>query len=246
MLISEIPPNTEVTILVHRGLDNITFTTKTLEIEDSQEQKLLSQLQKKDPTTFFTVVEIIKEDDKVVGFPVGNIQYVLDCIVDSKPYLFNPIQINAIKLPTGNEYHIIFCKKNMNPYNRRQEFRLSLTLDGVAQLGLNKAARDVIIKDISLNGIGFATDIEYECRIGDIAHINFADKFINRNTREITNLNFSIAAQIVQIKEIDQKTKHIGCRIVNKGRGTNIEKYIATKQLERMQHDRAKLNEKDK
>lgn len=238
MLINEIPPETEITILVHRGLNNVTFTTKTVAIADETELKLFAQLQKKDPNNFFTVVEIIKEEDKVVGFPVGNIQYVLDCIVDSKPYLFSDIQINAIKLPTGNEYHIIFCRKNMNPYNRRQEFRLWLGIDGIAQLGLNKAARDVIIKDISFNGIGFVTGKDYECNIGDVAHISFSDKMVNRTTREVTELKFSLAAKVMQIRDVDEKTKHIGCRIVNKSRSSDIEKYIATKQMERMQHGR--------
>jgi hypothetical protein len=245
MLINEIPPNTNITILVHRGLDNLTFETKTVAITDEQELKLFAQLQKNNPANFFTVVETIKEDDKVVGFPVGNIQYVLDCIVDSKPYLFNGIQINAIKLPTGNEYHIIFSDKNMNPYNRRQEFRLWLGIDGIAQLGLNRAAREVVIKDISLNGIGFVTGLDYSCNLGDIAHISFSDKLINRSTREITDLNFSITAQVVHIQELDEKSKHIGCKIVNKSRSSTIDRYIAAKQMERMQRSRAITDEND-
>lgn len=242
MLISEIPPNTEITILVHKGLNNITFTTKSAEITNEEELKIIDKLRKTYVNKFFVVADIIKEHDNVVGFPVGNIQYVLDCTVDSKPYLFDGIQINAIKLPNGSEYHIIFNDKNMAPYNRRQEFRVWLGLDGIAQLGLNKAARNVIIKDISLSGIGFVTGIEYECKIGDSSRISFSDKQTDHNTGEVRELRFTINARIVRIKEVDEKTKVVGCVITNCNSRSNLQKYIAQKQRERLQTGRNKTD----
>ncbi|MGN0161318.1 MAG: PilZ domain-containing protein [Lachnospiraceae bacterium] len=238
MLISEIPPNTEITILVHRGPNSITFTTKAAEITSEEEIKIIDKLRKTYTNKFFVVVDVIKEDDNVVGFPVGNIQYILDCTVDNKPYLFNDIQINAIKLPTGSEYHIIFSDKNMAPYNRRQEYRLWLGIDGIAQLGLNRAARDVVIKDISLSGIGFVTGLDYECKIGDTARISFSDKQVDRYTRQVRELRFSVNARIVRIEEVDDKSKVIGCRIMSCNNQSNLEKYIALKQRERMQTGR--------
>lgn len=238
MLINEIPPNTEISVLVHKGLDNLTFKTKSVEITNDEEAKLLARLQKTYPNKYFVVTELIKENDKVVGFPVGNIQYIMDCVVDNRPYLFNGIQINAIKLPTGSEYHLIFSDKNMAPYNRRKEFRLWVGIDGIAQLGLNKAGREVVIKDVSANGIGFTTGSDYECEVGNIAHITFHDKLVDRSTRKITEVKFSVSATVVQIRDVDEHTKHIGCRVNNKAYTTNIEKYIATKQVERMQHGR--------
>lgn len=242
MLISEIPPNTELSILVHKGLDNLTFTTQSAEITDPEEMKIIEKLRKTYINKFFVVANVIKEDGSIVGFPVGNIQYILDCTVDSKPYLFNGIQINAIKLPTGSEYHIIFSDKNMAPYNRRQEFRLWLGVDGIAQLGLNKAAREVIIKDISMGGIGFVTGLDYECNVGDTAHISFSDKQVDRNTREVKELRFSINAKVMRIVEVDTKTKVIGCKITSCNNRAGLEKYIAQKQRERMQTGRTRDN----
>lgn len=246
MFINEIPPNTDISILVHRELNNLTFTTKTVDVTDETEQKLFAKLQKAYPNKFFTVVEIIKEEGQTVGFPVGNIQYVLDCVVDGKPYLFSGIQINAIKLPTGNEYHIIFSEKNMAPYNRRKEFRLWVGVDGIAQLGLNKAGREVVIKDVSANGIGFTTSTDYECSVGDIAHITFYDKLTDHSTRKVTELKFSVSANVVRVQDIDEKTRLIGCRVNNKNYTANIEKYIAAKQVERMQHARSNPPDKNR
>ena len=82
---------------------------------------------------------------------------------EDKPQLFKNVTTNVVKLSDGTLCYTVSSIAGSKTYNRRQSYRCYVGIETAVQCGLNRAAHDAIIKDISYNGFPWSagkTEIE--------------------------------------------------------------------------------------
>lgn len=218
MYIDEIEEGSKVNIIVHIGTDTIEFETEAIAID----KKMLSKLGIYER---ILPVKLIKKDEKTVGFRSGVVYRVI-CMHQEMPYLWTDLSIKLVNIPEmEDKIHIIASNQDAKKYNRRSCFRQWLGLSAVVQINANKKAIDVTVKDISSKGVSFIIRKEMgEPHRGDMVHMVFND--------EAAGARFSLVAIVNWCKELDEKRYLAGC--VLKTSSDAIEKYISTKQREKM------------
>jgi hypothetical protein len=103
-----------------------------------------------------------------------------------------------------------------------------LGIEGVARVGVNRTAYNVIVKDISVSGISFILHKDMGIDPGEMAHITFND--VDARTK------FSLSAIIVRTAEMEDGRVLYGCRLNQESPA--ISKYVADKQREKLKASR--------
>ena len=139
-------------------------------------------------------------------------------IRDSKPpMLWKGVAVNSIREDNGTFYKITANGEGFE-VNRRGAFRLFIGISGVAQLGTNRKAVDVIVKDVSESGFSFVGMEDMDNVINMLVRLVFAD----------FNQNYSLMGIIVRKVVIGENKIVYGCRLGV--RNANLEQYISQKQ----------------
>lgn len=213
MFLQELEVESKVTILVRIGSQTLAFDTK---IEDVLEDGVLT--------------EPIYRNDKLVGFKTKGLIITLQICnkSDEKVYEFTNADILNVKTKDGNVHHKISCKSEGRQINRRTAVRVWLGLEGVAQLGINKTAYSVIVKDISVSGVSFIAHKNMNVGAGTMAHITFHDKD--------AKVKFSLGSIIVRVADMEDGRVLYGCRLNQESPA--IAKYVADKQREKLKASR--------
>ena len=160
MLLQEIDVGSKATILVRIGSQTLAFDTV---VQEPAEEGVLT--------------EPIYRNDKLIGFKTkGLIITVQICnLSDEKVYEFNNVEILNVKTKDGEIHHKMICKYPGKQINRRTAVRVWLGIEGVARVGVNRTAYNVIVKDISVSGISFILHKDMGIDPGEMAHITFND-----------------------------------------------------------------------
>ncbi len=213
MLLQEIDVGSKATILVRIGSQTLAFDTLVQE-----------------PSEDGVLTEPIYRNDKLIGFKTkGLIITVQICnISDEKVYEFNNVEILNVKTKDGEIHHKMVCKNPGKQINRRTAVRVWLGIEGVARVGNNRTAYNVIVKDISVSGISFILHKDMGIEPGEIAHITFND--VDARTK------FSLSAIIVRTAEMEDGRVLYGCRLNQESPA--ISKYVTDKQREKLKASR--------
>lgn len=213
MLLQEIDVGSKATILVRIGSQTLTFDTSVQE-----------------PAEDGVLTEPIYRNDKLIGFKTkGLIITVQICNVsDEKVYEFNNVEILNVKTKDGEIHHKMVCKNPGKQINRRTAVRVWLGIEGVARVGVNRTAYNVIVKDISVSGISFILHKDMGIEPGEMAHITFND--VDARTK------FSLSAIIVRTAEMEDGRVLYGCRLNQESPA--ISKYVTDKQREKLKASR--------
>lgn len=213
MLLQEIDVGSKATILVRIGSQTLTFDTI---VQEPAEEGVLT--------------EPIYRNDKLIGFKTkGLIITVQICnLSDEKVYEFNNVEILNVKTKDGEIHHKMLCKYPGKQINRRTAVRVWLGIEGVARVGVNRTAYNVIVKDISVSGISFILHKDMGIDPGEMAHITFND--VDARTK------FSLSAIIVRTAEMEDGRVLYGCRLNQES--TAISKYVTDKQREKLKASR--------
>ena len=110
--------------------------------------------------------------------------------------------------------------------NRRGAFRLFVGISGVAQLGINRKAVDVIVKDVSENGFSFVSSEDMENVINMPVRLVFND----------FNKNYSLMGIIVRKVIINETKVLYGCQLSVSN--SQLEQYINQKQRQMLSMNR--------
>lgn len=226
MYIDEMPIGSEVTIQVYRGKENVDLVSEVVEM-DKDLRGLLSKKAR------FVPIKLIEEEGKVVSFP-ENLHYHTIISSGGSPLIWYELSIRYIQHPsTGERWHIILAEKEGKVYNRRENFRLFMGCNGTAVIGTSQKNLEVLIKDISAQGVGFVLSTQ-DCRnisIGDKVHLKFRDGVDANNTM------FNIVTNVVRIDDMDSENRClVGC--MQDKYSDTINKYILNKQREQMKKQR--------
>ncbi len=146
MLIKEVPKGAELTIEVSVSGRKLEFSSHCI-----------------DTGAGYLYAEPVRIDGKRISFEATvtlsvGLVYIRE---DKNPVLWRGVGITTIY---ENDKAVYKITSTLEGYemNRRQAFRLFLGLGGVAQIGINKKAINVIVKDVSENGFAFVGNEDIE------------------------------------------------------------------------------------
>lgn len=213
MFLQEVDVESKVTILVRIGSQTLAFDTV---VEEMSEDGVLTLP--------------IYRNDKLVGFRTKGLIIVLQICnaSDEKVYEFNEVEILNVKTKDGKIHHKIISKKPGKQINRRTAVRVWLGIDGVARVGSNRTAYNVVVKDISVSGISFILHKDMGIEAGEMAHITFNDTD--------ARVKFSLSAIVVRTADMEDGRVLYGCRLNQESPA--ISKYVADKQREKLKASR--------
>ena len=118
--------------------------------------------------------------------------------------------------------------------NRREAFRLYVGCGGIAQLGLNKSAAKLLVKDVSETGFSFLSEKEIESILNMPVRLVFNDM----------EYNISLMGIIVRKVKIDEQKYLYGCRL--SVTNNQLSRYINDKQRQNMANGRQSISDKEK
>ena len=174
--------------------------------------------------------EPIRINGKVLSFNTSeNIFVSLIMVRDGKsPMVWKGVAINSAYEKEGTLYRITASGEGFE-VNRRGAFRLFVGISGVAQMGINKKAVDVIVKDVSESGFSFVSTEDIDNVINMPVRMVFND----------FNQTYSLMGIIVRKVIIAEAKILYGCQLsVN---NTNLEHYINQKQRQMLSMNRGFL-----
>lgn len=228
MYISEIAAGMPVKLQVVIGTKMLEFETQAVQVEDKRQVRFLDGISNKIP---YVVVDAIKKNDKVIGFPDKGASYrvfYMDAQTN-KPYTWQDVSVKQVGFPTGEKYHIFISDKNMKEINRRESYRLWLGCDAYVQTGLNSKYFPAVIRDISATGIAFILyrkhleKVKYKPEPGTIAKIQFTD--------ESTEIEFKLTATILRSQEMEGERMLYACKFPQEN--IRVAQFVNEKQRER-------------
>ena len=172
-------------------------------------------------------IEPIRINGKVLTFNASeSIAINIVMIRENKsPMVWKGVGVACVHEKSGSFYKITASGEGFE-INRRGAFRLFVGISGVAQLGINRKAVDVIVKDVSENGFSFVSSEDMENDINMPVRLVFND----------FNKNYSLMGIIVRKVIINETKVLYGCQLsVN---NSQLEQYINQKQRQMLSMNR--------
>ena len=164
------------------------------------------------------VCEAVRVQGKAVSLDgIGVSIEVMFIRTENSPVLWRGIVCETIYIDSKMFYKIT-CREDGVEKNRREAFRVFIGVSGVAQLGLNKKAVNVIVKDVSENGFSFISDEDFEDVVNVPVRLVYTDM----------EINFSLMGIVVRKVKIDEKKNLYGCKLSVEN--SRLGQYIIQKQ----------------
>lgn len=168
------------------------------------------------------LAEAVRIGGKVVGFSGENVHLDLYYIrQDKPPVIWKNVKCTTVLFDNKTLYNIKAFAEGYES-NRRNAFRMFIGLGGVAQLGANRKALSVIVKDVSESGFSFVSSEDIENVINMPVRLVFED--IDRN--------YSLMGLVVRKVVIGEKKILYGCKLSVEN--LELVKYINYKQRKQM------------
>lgn len=210
MLLQEMPVDNKIIIELSIKRQKFEFPSKVV----SQENNSI-------------FIEPIRINGKVLTFNASeSIAINIVMIRENKsPMVWKGVGVACVHEKSGSFYKITASGEGFE-INRRGAFRLFVGISGVAQLGINRKAVDVIVKDVSENGFSFVSSEDMENVINMPVRLVFND----------FNKNYSLMGIIVRKVIINETKVLYGCQLsVN---NSQLEQYINQKQRQMLSMNR--------
>lgn len=201
MLIKDVPKESSLTIEVSIEGRKLEFSSKCI-----------------DTGMNYLYAEPIRIDGKRISFETTvtlsvSLVYIRE---DKNPVLWRGVGISTVH-ENGKAMYKITSAMEGYEMNRRGAFRLFLGLGGVAQIGVNKKAINVIVKDISETGFAFVGNEDMEVNKTPI-------RLVFKDTEETISLMGVVVRKIV----VNEKKIIYGCSL--NSANIDIVHYINDKQ----------------
>lgn len=224
--ITELLPSSIISLTARKGNRSYRFESFVLELSEQADIDFVKTLENEP-----LLIEPIKVDDKLVRFEKEGINYYFIGSHKGKPYLYENISIDKIKLPVYGVAHILRAPKEGRRFNRRDNFRVWLGQYCNIALRNTKAQHEAMVKDISNTGIGLIVKKEYEVNIGDAVEVQFNFEKYNEQKEDYQFTLHTLKGEIVRIVDQNEKVNLVGCRIIE---GLEqVERFVAMKQREK-------------
>lgn len=230
MFVSDLTPGTEVSIEASNKEAKINLKTTVANITETADIDKINLLRKDNKSLKFVILDPIREQNLLINFNAEGVTNSLVLIKEGKPQIWAGIAIKNLKLPSYGSVHIVVSKKEAVSYNRRQNFRIFIGLEGFLRRSEMDEPKLVTVKDLSEGGVAFIErgDGEKHQR-GEILYLSF--------TTGPNGTNFSFQIVVIRSEELPDGRVLYGCRL--KTRSEMLAKYINQKQQEQMKSQRS-------
>lgn len=164
------------------------------------------------------ICDAIRLNGKVISISNANIALELMYIrKNMSPVVWKGVACDNVMLES-KVYYKISSKDEGAEKNRREAFRLFVGCKGVAQIGTNKKAVNVTVKDVSESGFAFVGDTNINSVIGTPVRLVFYD----------LDEQFSLMGIVVRKVPIDELSSLYGCKL--SVANSKLSRYIMSKQ----------------
>ena len=123
----------------------------------------------------YIVSEMFTFNGRPLNFDNDEIVCNLMGIQDSKPYEWMEVKVYRINLGKYGPAHLIVSDSDVQPFNRRNSFRVSVTNDCYIKFRNEDALNKATIRDVSSVGIGVSVPKYIFVEPGDNILITFSD-----------------------------------------------------------------------
>ena len=210
MQIDDLTAGLSLSFLINLNTEQLQFESKIIEVY---------------PRRHTFLAEGVFTDDKIIAFRgKGLIVDLLVTLPDDKPQLFKNVTTNVVKRADGTLCYTVFTIAGSKTYNRRQSYRCYVGIETAIQCGLNRAAHDAIIKDISCSGFAVVSKEDLQLETNQTVHAVLNDYM--EETAE--TFNFHLYGLVARIQELENGLFLYGCRLNNPVPG--LEQYIVKKE----------------
>ena len=217
MRLAELPVGTGILFDVSIQKQELEFPSEVVEVHDN-----------------FILTKPVMSKGKVVGLGGEGVSVSLTYSRNDKaPIVWKGVGCSVVKTKGRVLYKVIASGAGFE-VNRREAFRLFVGLEGIARVGTNRRAMDVILKDLSDTGFAFVVDHEIEDATGLSVRLVFKD----------FDRNYDLTGFIVRLVKVEEEKYVYGCRMTM--RNQLINHYISMKQRQMLaNHSGANIRNRD-
>lgn len=214
-----------LTLQARMGTKSGNFKLRVLPCESGEKDAIKKRLGR---IRDYTVCEVAKHDGKRINFNIPGVQLSVFGVVDGKPYKWKTVGVFRERYSKGVSKLVLYTICDGARHERRQGYRAFVGVNGMTSSVSQGISNDVLIRDISLGGIGLVVPSDYKVEIGEGLGIKFSDSCV-KDSGELRLMTFDLQAYVVRIQELSNGKKILGCRL----RGfdaTSLGVFIAAKQ----------------
>lgn len=218
MKINEIQPDSTISLSFHLKGKYFEFDLKVI----SNSEK-------------YIITEPIRFNGAAVDLASANIGVnVIYTQPDSIPLVWRLVPCKKHVIDGKVMYKLVTTAEGV-PCNRRSNFRLDISIDGIVQIGENTGTMEITVRDVSSSGFSFTTSKEIENSIGTMVRVVFFDSKYGGS--------FTINGTIVRTAKYREDVIVYGCHMCKEDQ--KLSKYIAAKQRARFSTSKKKRIEKE-
>ena len=177
MFIDQLIESCELRLTACFGAKTAEFTSKVAGIYYPNDRNEISDFLEKNQIRFskYIVSEMFTFNGRPLNFDNDEIVCNLMGIQDSKPYEWMEVKVYRINLGKYGPAHLIVSDSDVQPFNRRNSFRVSVTNDCYIKFRNEEALNKATIRDVSSVGIGISVPKYIFAEPGDNILITFSD-----------------------------------------------------------------------
>ena len=177
MFIDQLIEGCELRLTACFGAKTAEFTSKVAGIYYPNDRNEISDFLEKNQIRFskYIVSEMFTFNGRPLNFDNDEIVCNLMGIQDSKPYEWMEVKVYRINLGKYGPAHLIVSDSDVQPFNRRNSFRVSVTNDCYIKFRNEDALNKATIRDVSSVGIGISVPKYIFVEPGDNILITFSD-----------------------------------------------------------------------
>lgn len=217
MRLAELPVGANILFDVSIHKHDLEFPSEVIEVHDN-----------------FILTKPVMSKGKVVGLGGEDVSVGMAYLRNEKsPVVWKGIGCSVVRVKGRVLYKVIASGAGFE-MNRREAFRLFVGIDGIAQVGTNRRALNVILKDISDTGFAFVVD--HEIDNADNAPVRLVFKDFDRS--------YNLMGFIVRTVKVDEDKYVYGCRMSMKNQ--LISHYINMKQRQMLSMNKNNANYRER
>ena len=166
------------------------FHSKVAGIYHPADKREISDFLEKNKMRFskYIVAEMFTFNGRPLSFDNDEIECSVMGIFESKPYEWMKVKVYRINLGKYGAAHLILADGDVQPFNRRNSFRVSVTSECYVKLRNEESLSKAAVKDISSVGIGLVIPKYLQIEPGDNILITFSDYLKIFKTKQTNSL----------------------------------------------------------
>lgn len=206
MDLSNIKPGKHVSLKIRRDTTVATFDTTVIEVIDN-----------------CLVCEPVLHEGRLVNFAIPDITREADVFDDvvNKLFAWKDIEIKAGYFKKTTLCHLLYLTSEPVEINRRNDYRQYVGINGLAE-PFHRPKVDVIVRDVSNNGIGIIAEDKGNFEVGRHVSVSFAD--------DGGKYRFYLECKIIRERVMENGCYEIGCSVLNPP--PTFSQYVVHKQLQ--------------